>query len=53
MRNAFCPTVLNKVKWVLKLPKNGILLLPPPPPRFSPTLKHRGVRTHTSRNTAT
>ena len=36
MRNAFCPTVLNKVKWVLKLPKNGILLLPPrqpsPPP---------------------
>ena len=31
MRNAFCPTVLNKVKWVLKLPKNGILLLPPLP----------------------
>ena len=31
MRNAFCETVLNKVKWVLKLPKNGILLPPPTP----------------------
>ena len=28
MRNAFCATVLNKVKWVLKLPQNGILLPP-------------------------
>ena len=24
MRNVFCATVLNKVKWVLKLSKNGI-----------------------------
>ena len=31
MRNAFCATVLSKVKWVLKLPKSGILLSPPPP----------------------
>ena len=51
MRNAFCETVLNKVKWVLKLPKNGILL--PLHPRFSPTLKHRRVYTHTPKNTTT
>ena len=29
MRNAFCATVLNKGKWVLKLSKNGILLPTP------------------------
>ena len=46
MRNAFCATVLNKVKWVLKLSKNGILLNPPLPHRVSHLHLGTGQYTH-------